>query len=151
MKTFSEPCKFSTLSDFSRGFKAPTYTSAADVTPVAVGLPQSPLLDQLRRFSEINALLVQVANQRQNLTTPELADVRGIYNGTISFAASLQTGVKAEFDLQGQNVEWRPFPAFAEVYQDQVRQNPNRVLRADQVIVRGSFEDGVITLLPLQP
>ena len=138
------------LSDFSRGFKAPTYTSAAEVTPVAVGLPQSPLLDQLRRFSEINALLVQVANQRQNLTTPELADVRGIYSGTISFAASQQTGVKAEFDLQGQNVEWRPFPAFAEVYQNQVRQNPNRVLSAEQAIVRGSFEDGVITLLPLQ-
>ena len=138
------------LDDFARGFEAPTYGSAADVTPVAVGLPQARLLDQLRRFSEINALLRQVGNQRRNLTTPELADVRGIFNGTISFAASLQTGVKAEFDLQGQNVEWRPYPAFAEVSQDQVTQNLNRVLRAEQVIARGSFEDGIVNLLPLR-
>ena len=138
------------LDDFARGFEPPAYGSAADVRPIAVGLPQSRLLDQLRRFSEINALLRQVGNQRQNLTIPELADVRGIFNGNISFAASLQTGVKAEFDLQGQNVEWRPYPAFAEVSQGQVTQNLNRVLRAEQVIARGSFEDGVINLLPLR-
>jgi len=138
------------LDDFSRGIEAPTYGKAADVAPIAVGLPQSPLLDQLRRFSEINALLRQVGNQRQNLTIPELADVRGIFSGTISFAASLKTGVSAEFDLQGQNVEWRPYPAFAEVSQNQVIQNPNRVLRAEQVIARGSFADGVVNLLPLR-
>ncbi len=138
------------LDDFSRGFEAPTYGKAADVIPIAVGLPQAPLLDQLRRFSEINALLRQVGNQRQNLTIPELADVRGSFDGTISFAASLQTGVSAEFDLQGQNIEWRPYPAFAEVSQNQVTQNPNRVLRAEQVIARGSFAEGVINLLPLR-
>ncbi len=138
------------LEDFSRVLEAPTYGKASDVDPIAVGLPQAPLLDQLRRFSEINALLRRVGNQRQNLTIPELADVRGLFDGTISVAASLQTGIKADFDLQAQNVEWRPYPAFAEVSQNQVTQNPNRVLRAEQVIARGSFADGVVNLLPLR-
>jgi len=40
-----------------------------------------------------------------------------------------KTGVAVKFDLQGQNWEWDTY-------------------KADQIIAQGSFENGVLTLLP---
>lgn len=138
------------VADFARGLQPPTYGRAADVQPIGVGMPQARLSDQLRRFAEINALVSQVAQVRRNLTALELADVRGTFSGNISVSAALGSSPKAEFDLQGQNVEWRPYPSFAEVSQGQVVQNANRVISAEQVIAKGSFENGVVNLLPLR-
>ncbi|MGV0024094.1 translocation/assembly module TamB domain-containing protein [Phormidesmis priestleyi] len=138
------------IQDFSQILQAPIYTNAAAVVPSTGGLPDASLSDQLRRFAEINALLRQIASDRRNLTIPELADVRGTFNGNISVSAGLGSGVKAEFDLTGQNVEWRPFPSFAEVDQGRITRNQNRVIEIDQVIARGNFEDGVVNLLPLR-
>lgn len=136
------------ISDLSRGLQSPTYGSAALLDTAAVGAPNRPLADQIKRFAEINALLSQRATQRRDQTLPELTDIRGEFNGVIDFSASLR-GIKAEFDLTGQQVAWRPYPSFTEVVNGQVQRNPNRVLTAEQAIAKGTLENGMITLSPL--
>ncbi|NJR52237.1 MAG: hypothetical protein HC780_24350 [Leptolyngbyaceae cyanobacterium CSU_1_3] len=140
----------SQISDFAQILQPPTANNAAAVQTVAVGLPDARLLDQLRRFAEINNLLRQVASDRRKLTIPELADIRGTFDGSISLSAGLGSPVKAEFDLTAQNVEWRPYPSFAEVEQGRITQNSNRVIEFDRIIAKGSFENGVVNLLPLR-
>lgn len=150
--------QISQISDLSRGLRSPTYGSAADLKTAAVGEPErsfgasqsESLDDQLKRFSEIIALLRQRATVRQEQTIPELTDVRGEFNGIIDFSASLQSGIQAEFDLSGKNIEWRPYPSFADVVDGQVQRDPNRIFTAEQAIAKGTLENGVVNLLPLQ-
>jgi translocation and assembly module TamB len=114
-------------------------------------LPDQTLMAQLLRFSEINALLKQTARERRELIIPELADVRGTLNGSMSFSTGPQTGLKAEFDFRGKNLEWRPFTSFVEVdRKGQVRQKDNRVLAVDEMIASGTIDQGVVNLLPLE-
>lgn len=141
--------QFFELADFTRGFQAPNYGRAANLQTVPVGDPNAPLIDQIRRFSEINALVEQVAQARQADRTPEVADIRGVFNGTISLNASLQD-VQAEFDLRAQNVEWRPFPGYAQVVNGQVQRVNDRVITAEQVIALGRLDNGVVTLEPVR-
>ncbi len=143
------------LTDLATMFQVPasqTASKASDLASVVpAGLPDQTLIAQLLRFSEINALLKQTAQARQELLVPELADVRGTLNGTISLSASQATGLKAEFDLKGKNLEWRPFTSFAEVdRQGQITQNANRVLAVDEMVASGSIDQGVVNLLPLE-
>ena len=124
--------QFFDLQDFSRGLQPPTYARANELESVPVGLAEAPLLTQLRRFSEIEALLQQQRQQRRDTSPlPPLADLEGTFNGEISVDGSLQNGVAANFDLQGKNWEWGSY-------------------NADQVIAQGSFENGVLTLLPVR-
>ena len=125
---------------------------ASNLAPtVATGSPDQTLMAQLLRFSEINALLRQTAQQRQELIMPELADVRGTLNGTINFSTSAQTGLKADFDFRGKKLEWRPFTSFAAVdRKGQVTQNDNRVFAVDEMVATGSIDKGVVNLLPLE-
>lgn len=124
--------QFFELQDFSRGLQPPTYATARELRTVPVGLPESPLLTQLRRFSEIEALLQQQRQQRRDtFSLPPLADLKGTFNGEISVDGSLQSGVAANFDLNGKNWEFGDY-------------------NADQVIAEGSFRNGVLTLLPLR-
>jgi translocation and assembly module TamB len=142
--------QFVNLADFSRGLQPPNNARAEDFNVTPVGLPGAPLLDQLRRFSEISALIEQNAQARQNARVPELADVRGRFNGTIEVAASLKEGVNANFDLRAQNVEWRPYRGYTTVVNGQVQQVNDRVLTAEEVIALGRVENGIVTLEPLR-
>nr|WP_290221935.1 translocation/assembly module TamB [Trichocoleus desertorum] len=120
------------LQDITRGLGAPTYGRAADVQTVAVGLPETPLQTQLRRFSEIETLLSQqVALRDAASPLPDLADLEGNFTGNISFAGSPEAGISLNFDVQGQDWQWDEYTA-------------------DLVVLNGSFENGVLTLLPLR-
>jgi len=105
--------------------------SAADVTTVPVGLPQASLLTQLRRFSEIEALLQQQRSQQQASPLSSLAELKGTFGGEISLKGSLKTGVAAKFALGGQNWQWKNY-------------------KFNQLIAQGSFENGVLTLIPVR-
>ena len=122
--------QFFELQDFGRGLQPPTYARAAELNTVSVGLPEASLLTQLRRFSEIEALLQQQQKRRDASPLPSLADLQGTFGGKISLSGSLQA-VEVNFELQGKNWEWGAYSA-------------------EQVIAQGSFEDGVLTLLPLR-
>ncbi len=120
------------LQDLGRGLQPPVFATAAAVDPIPVGMPEAPLLTQLRRFSEILALREQQIIARQEATIlPDLSELDGTFSGQIDLAFSPETGPELEFDLRGQDWVW-----------DQYQVN--------QVIAEGSFAEGVLTLLPLR-
>ncbi len=122
--------QFFDLQDFSRGLQPPTYARANQLKTVPVGIPEAPLLTQLRRFSEIEALLQQQRQQRRDtLSLPPLADLEGTFNGEISVDGSLQNGIAVNYDLDGKNWEFGSY-------------------NAAQINDEGSFEHGVLTQLP---
>lgn len=138
------------LEDFNRGAKPPNYSSADDLSPVAVGNPEAALIDQLRRFAEINALL-RLNNQAiANNRIPQTADIRGNFSGQITVSASAAEGVQANFDLRAQDVEYRPYQSQIRVRDGKLQPVNDRVLTAQQVIALGSLNNGVVSLEPLR-
>lgn len=113
---------------------SPQYDRASSLRPflVPAGLPNASLLTQIRRLSEIQALLKQERAERQNALIPELRDLQGTLTGEITVQGSPQNGVALRFDLLGQNWQW------------------GSSYLADQVVINGSFDRGVVTLLPLR-
>ncbi|MEB3336055.1 MAG: translocation/assembly module TamB domain-containing protein, partial [Leptolyngbyaceae bacterium] len=119
------------LGDILRGIRPPTYNTAADLQPASVGLPKANLLTQLRRFSEIQALLEQQVAQREQAPLPPLADLQGAFSGELKLSGSLKSGLSANFNFQGRDWKWGRYVA-------------------DQVVLNGNFEDGSLTLLPFR-
>lgn len=118
--------------DVSRGLAAPTYATAADLRVNAVGLPEEPLITQLRRFSEVKTLVVREARRRrEEARIPALAELTGQFDGSIDISGSLSQGLKAEFQLAGEDWDWG--------YYD-----------LDKIIVQGEFADDVITFQPVR-
>ncbi len=76
---------------------------------ISVGLPNAPLLAQLRRFLEIKALVAQ-RRESTETTIPTLAELNGTLNGTITVSGSLQPGrqqaFNVNFDLFGDDWVW---------------------------------------------
>lgn len=131
--------QFFELQDFQRGTATPTYGKASDLNTVAVGSAGQPILDQIRRFSEIKALIAQQQQQRRDVAlVPDLADLKGTFNGEIDFDTATENGLTADFKLNGQNFVWGR------------ESEPNRLYTVEQVIAHGSFENGVLRLLPLR-
>ena len=126
------------IQDFQRGLNAPVYGKAADLTTYSQGLPLASLLTQVQRLSEIDALLT--TQQQQRLDTkpiPELRDLKGILDGNISINTATTDEPRIKFNLQGQNFTWgKPT-------------EPTRFYRAEQVIAKGSFAEGIFRLQPL--
>jgi len=124
--------KWFEFEDIGRGFRAPTFGTAEDVTTVAVGDPDDSLLDQLRRLAEIEALQsIEAQEQAQGIQLPALRELMGVFTGGVTIAGSVQDGINTEFDLNGDNWTWGKY-------------------QLDQVIAQGSFQDGQVTLLPLR-
>ncbi|MBD2743496.1 translocation/assembly module TamB [Coleofasciculus sp. FACHB-1120] len=126
------------LQDLARGGQPPTYASAAEVRPQPVGQPNATLQAQLRRLSEIEAILAAQQEEREASPIPELKDLTGNFSGEVNVAASPRQGINLDFDFGGNNWKWGT--------DDQ----PNRLYTADNVILKGSFQNGVLTLLPLR-
>jgi translocation and assembly module TamB len=121
------------LTDFARGIETPTYNSAADVDTIPVDVSDRSLLYQLRRFSEILALVEQERDRReQTEILPALAKLQGMFTGTIQLDGSVQTGVNVDFNIAGENWNW------GEDYQ------------VAQVVANGSFSGGTLTLFPVR-
>lgn len=124
--------QFFNFSDFGRGLRSPVFATAAEVQPFSVGQPDAALINQLRRYSEINLLLSQQAAAReQSSFLPDLSKLQGVFTGAIDIASSAQTGVDVRFDLAGRDWRWEDY-------------------QVDQVIAQGQFQNGVLTLLPLR-
>ncbi len=117
--------------DFTSLGSAPptTYGTAADLQTIPVGV-NGPLLTQLRRFTEIQQLAIQKANQQEQ-SLFALDGLTGQFGGQIEFAGSVQTGVNANFDLRGQDFSLGPY-------------------NIEQLIVKGELEDGLLSLQPLR-
>ncbi len=120
------------IEDIARGFATPEYADASAIDPVPVGMKDEPLLTQLRRFSEIQALLRDRERRRQETQVlPDLRDLDGIFEGGATASGSLARGIQARFDFNAQTKEWGSF-------------NPA------QIVAKGDFKDGTVNLLPLE-
>jgi translocation and assembly module TamB len=132
------------LADFGRGLN-PNYVKAAALyrtrnpnpreqqPPLfSVGTPRASVQEQLRRFSEIETLLRRQRKQRQEASPfPELAALRGKFNGELVASATPERGVIAAFDFQGQAWQWETF-----VF--------------NRLKLKGDLRDGIVTLKPLE-
>lgn len=127
------------IQDLQRGLAAPNYGTSADLTTNPQGLPNQPLLSQIQRLYEIDALLAEQEQKRlASNPIPNLTDLKGIFNGEISVDTATANGLSVQFNLNGQN-----FSLGKET-------EPNRFYRADKVIAEGGFEKGVLRLQPLR-
>jgi translocation and assembly module TamB len=114
----------------------PTELAGAEILQnLSVGLPNAPVLDRLRLFSEIQALLARQRQRRQEPTIPALAELNGIINGKITVSGSLQPGLQpafnVSFDLLGQDWLWGEYTI-------------------DEVVAQGTYDNGALTLQPLR-
>ncbi|GJD16422.1 hypothetical protein RIVM261_013780 [Rivularia sp. IAM M-261] len=128
------------LQDFQRGLTEPSYGNAANLSGTsAVGVQNQPALTQIKRFSEIQALLdKQQSDKRASSPLPELADLVGTFNGEVTLDTASSNGLKADFKINGQDFAWgRP-------------DDEDRYFGAQQIIAQGSFDDGILRLQPLR-
>jgi translocation and assembly module TamB len=120
------------LNDIGRGFQPPNYESAEAIVPTPVGNPNTSLLNQIRRYSEIIVLRQQQIQQREDASfLPDLSELEGAFTGQVDIAYAPQTGVALDFNIQGQDWIWEEY-------------------EVNQIVADGSFSDGVLTLLPLR-
>ncbi|MEG4506452.1 translocation/assembly module TamB domain-containing protein [Microcoleus sp. F6_B4] len=119
------------LGDLARGIKPPVYGDSGDVQTVAVGEPDAPLIEQLRRLAEIETILQQQQAVKSSEKLPALSELQGTFGAEIAVAGSLQTGVQAQFNVKGDNWQWGKYVA-------------------EQFSIDGSFQDGILTVLPLE-
>ena len=139
------------IQDPQRGLLAPEYSSAEIVEPQSVGMPEAPIKSRLRRFSELSALLEQLAIVRQTPAVPELLDFRGKFDGEIAFAGDLLSGINLNFDFKGQDIEWRPQRSYYLIRGSEVVREENRIINIDKAIVNGSLDNkGTTTFNPLR-
>jgi translocation and assembly module TamB len=119
------------LGDLARGIKPPVYGDSGDVQTVAVGEPDAPLIEQLRRLAEIETILQQQQAVKTSEKLPALSELQGTFGAEIAVAGSLQTGVQAQFNVKGDNWQWGQYVA-------------------EKFSIEGSFQDGILTVLPLE-
>lgn len=120
------------LADVRRGLQAPSYGQAADIQTLGIETSEAPLLTQIRRLSEIEALLAQqVAQRREASPLPDLADLQGILQGQVEVSGSQRSGIALDFNLRGQEFDWGPY-------------------NINQLVAEGRFANGVLELQPLR-
>ncbi|MBD2183953.1 translocation/assembly module TamB domain-containing protein [Aerosakkonema funiforme] len=115
------------------------YAGSAALPTVAVGIPNASLLSQLRRFSEIEALLEQQRTiRRQSNRLPDITELDGNFSGTITVAGaltsginSLPTGLQVSFEIGGKDWQWGEY-------------------KFNQVSAKGNFENGALRVAPLE-
>jgi translocation and assembly module TamB len=129
------------LSDFAKIFQAREYAKAEDlytkkpsddeIPLVSVGDANATLERQLQRFSEIRTLLNRQRQQREEASLfPELRILQGNFDGDIKVSGLLPQGIKSTFSFIGNNWQWGDYAA-------------------DRVITQGTYENGILTLLPV--
>jgi translocation and assembly module TamB len=92
-----------------------------------------PLETQLRRLAEIQALIQQREQSEAAALLPDFTEAQGRFTGTVNIDGSIASGINAKVNIQGK--DW----ALNEYKLDQV-----------SVIGEGSFQNGLLTLLPLR-
>ncbi|WP_231866975.1 translocation/assembly module TamB domain-containing protein, partial [Anabaena sp. 4-3] len=126
------------LQDLQGNAAKPNYGNAEDLITYPQGLPNLPLLDQMKRLAEIEALLAAEEQQRNASPIPDLANLQGTFSGEVAVDTTTPQGLAVQFNLDGQNFTWGKDT------------QPNRFYQADRIIAEGSFTNGVLQLRPLR-
>ncbi|MGY6529909.1 MAG: translocation/assembly module TamB domain-containing protein [Cyanobacterium sp.] len=88
------------------------------------------LQQTLFQWQQIDSATKQVETERQQANIPPLQDLEGRLTGRVNLIASVRNGIDASFDFQGNDWHWGKY-------------------QADTIQARGSFRDGLLTLLPV--
>ncbi len=124
--------KIFNLEDLARGLKPPNYATATEVTPVQIRLSEdATLLQQLRRFAEIRALLQQSIQAAAEEPLPPLKDLQGKFSGEIAFQGSIPSGIQANATVKGQDWNYGKYIA-------------------NQFLLEANFADNVLRVEPVQ-
>jgi translocation and assembly module TamB len=129
------------LSDFAKVFQEREYAKAEDlytdkptgenIPLVSVGNPDATIGRQLQRFVEISTLFDRQRQEREQASLfPELRLLQGNFDGDIQVSGLLPEGVKSTFSFTGNNWQWGDYAA-------------------DRVVTQGTFENGILTMLPV--
>jgi len=134
--------------DLIRNIQSPN-TDSGNLQTASRGLPNESLINQLRRFAEINALLQRNAEDAKLASPPNLIDIRGGYQADILIAGTVEN---PQFDLKvaAQNLEWRTKPPVVEVGETGIKIQDYKIIPIDRVIVQANFKDGFFTVQPMR-
>ncbi|WP_017662983.1 translocation/assembly module TamB domain-containing protein [Baaleninema simplex] len=118
------------LRDIARGLDPATYAGTDAIDVAAVGLPQAPIVWQLRRLAEIDALLAQQRQAREDASPlPELETLAGTFSGEVQLAGSVKSGIDFGFALGGEDWQWEDYAIH-------------------EIAISGEFADGLWQLEP---
>jgi len=122
------------ISEIQNNFINPQYGKAADLNITPINVENQSLETQLRRFSEIEALLAQMQENQDTVTAiPSLASAQGNFTGNISLQGTSfnPSDIQGKFRLDGDNWQWGPY-------------------QAQTVVAEGKIDNGIVTLLPVR-
>jgi translocation and assembly module TamB len=134
------------LEDLFRLFQTPEYAEAAAVRPEQVDAVDESIAQKLRLLQVIEGQIQAIAAEKQAGGLPTDLDIRGGYTGEVLLAGTI-LAPEIGFDVQGSNWQWQPQRAFPNIVEplgfitEQIQAIP-----IDQLVVRGTFEDGVANL-----
>ena len=134
----------------TRFFQSRDYAAVTQVEPQSVGKPEASLAAQLNLLERIEQMLKQIAQERQAPGIPTQLDIRGPFQAEVLVAGTLQNPA-LDFQVEGDDWNWRTQPSYPDIVDTLgfVIEDP-QVFSISQVLVDGSYRDGVATLNPLQ-
>ena len=134
----------------TRFFQSRDYAAVTQVEPQSVGNPEASLAAQLNLLERIEQMLKQIAQERQAPGIPTQLDIRGPFQAEVLVAGTLQNPA-LDFQVEGDDWNWRTQPSYPDIVDTLgfVIEDP-QVFSISQVLVDGSYRDGVATLNPLQ-
>jgi hypothetical protein len=134
------------LEDLTRLFQTPEYFEATAVRPEPIEAVNKSIAQKIRLLQAIERQIQAIAAEREEGGIPTQLDIRGGYTGEVLLAGTIITP-EINFDVRGSDWQWQPQRAFANIVPplgfvtEQIQAIP-----IDQLVVRGTFEDGVVDL-----
>ena len=134
----------------TRFFQTRDYAEVTQVQPQSVGNLEASLAAQLNLLERIEQMLKQIAQERQAPGIPTQLDIRGPFQAEVLVAGTLQNPA-LDFQVEGDDWNWRTQPSYPDIVDTLgfVIEDP-QVFSISQVLVDGSYRDGVATLNPVQ-
>ena len=134
----------------TRFFQSRDYAEVTQVQPQSVGNPEASLAVQLNLLERIEQTLKQIAQERQAPGIPTQLDIRGPFQAEVLVAGTLQNPA-LDFQVEGDDWNWRTQPSYPAIVDTLgfVIEDP-QVFSISQVLVDGSYRNGVATLNPVQ-
>ncbi len=136
------------VEDLIRNIQSPN-TDSRNLATASRGLPNESLMNQLRRFAEINAILQKNAAAAQLAAPPNLIDIRGSYQADILITGTIDNP-QADLKIAAENLAWRTNPPVVKVSETGLEIQDSKIIPIDRVIVQGNFENGVLTVQPMR-
>ena len=136
------------LEDLQNIFLGFDFAKAAAVETNPVGKPKASLLEQLRLLARVDRRIRKYAARKRQEESAVQLDLRGEYDAEINLAGKYYNP-QVDFQLDGNNWEWRPQPKVITV---KPRKGPviqeGEPLNIKQVTARGSYKDRIIKVDP---